>query len=60
MLLYYDREKPLVEVIAQHNTNWGGLPWQYAHPHPQSDPMGRYISFNAANRGRSDVFVVEV
>jgi hypothetical protein len=60
MLLYYDREKPLVEVIAQHNTNWGGLPWQYSHPHPHCDPTGRWISFNSVNRGRADVFVVEV
>ncbi|MEM7034433.1 MAG: hypothetical protein AAF629_33135, partial [Chloroflexota bacterium] len=58
--VYYDQEKPRVEVIAKHGTNWGALPWQYSHPHPLSDPTGSWISFNAANRGRSDVFVVEV
>lgn len=56
----YDRELPQIEVIARHGTNWGGHEGQYPHPHPQSDPTGRYISFNAAERGRSDVFIVEV
>lgn len=58
--LYYDREQPRVEVIARHGTDWGALPGQYSHPHPLSDPTGRWISFNAAHRGRSDVFIVEV
>lgn len=58
--LYYDAAQPRVEVIARHGTNWGGLPWQYSHPHPLSDPTGRWVSFNAAQRGRSDVFVVDV
>jgi oligogalacturonide lyase len=60
LLLYYDKETPRIEMIARHATNWGGLPWQYSHPHPQSDPTGRYISYNAVERGRSDVFIVEV
>ncbi len=58
--LYYDREEPRVEVIARHGTEWNALPGQYSHPHPLSDPTGRWISFNAAHRGRSDVFVVAV
>ncbi|MCC6453368.1 MAG: hypothetical protein IT328_00345 [Caldilineaceae bacterium] len=58
--LYYDREQPRVEVIARHGTDWGALPGQYSHPHPHSDPTGRWISFNAAQRGRSDVFVVKI
>jgi len=58
--MYYDGELPRVEVIARHGTNWGGHEGQYPHPHPQSDPTGRYISFNAAERGRSDVYIVEV
>ena len=58
--VYYDKEMPRVEVIAKHGTNWGALPWQYPHPHPLSDPTGRWISFNAAQRGRSDVFIVDV
>jgi hypothetical protein len=51
LLLYYDKETPRIEMIARHATNWGGLPWQYSHPHPQSDPTGRYISYNAVERG---------
>ena len=58
--LYYDGERPRVEVIARHGTDWGALPGQYSHPHPLSNPTGRHISFNAAHRGRSDVFLVEV
>jgi hypothetical protein len=60
LMLYYDRETPRIEMIARHGTVWGGLPWQYSHPHPQSDPTGRYISFNAVQGGRSDVYIVEV
>ena len=58
--MYYDSELPRVEVIARHGTNWGGHAGQHPHPHPQSDPTGQFISFNAAERGRSDVYVVEV
>ena len=58
--LYYDKEQPRVEVIARHGTQWGSLPGQYPHPHPLSDPTGRWISFNAAHRGRSDIFIVSV
>ena len=58
--LYYDQAQPRVEVIARHGTDWGALPWQYSHPHPLSDPTGRWITFNAASRGRSDFFVVDV
>lgn len=58
--LYYDKEEPRIEVIARHGTDWGALPGQYPHPHPHSDPTGRWISFNAAQKGRSDVFVVKV
>ena len=58
--LYYDQEQPRVESIARHGTDWGALPWQYSHPHPLSDPTGRWITYNAAARGRSDIFIVEV
>ena len=57
--LYYDSDQPRIEVIARHGTNWGALPGQYSHPHPHSDPTGSWISFNAADRGRSDIFVVK-
>jgi len=58
--LYYDGEWPRIEAIARHGTNWGGHEGQYPHPHPQSSPTGTHITFNAADRGRSDVYVVEV
>jgi hypothetical protein len=57
--MYYDAELPRVEVIARHGTDWNGHEGQYPHPHPQSDPTGRYISYNVGGRGRSDVYVVE-
>ena len=60
LLLYYDKATPRIEMVARHGTTWGGLPWQSSHPHPQSDPTGRYISYNAVTGGRSDVFIAEV
>ena len=59
--LYYDDPKHLrIEAICKHGTNWGGSEWQYPHPHPQCDPTGSRIVYNAAAGGRSDVFVVEI
>jgi hypothetical protein len=58
--VYYDRPQPRVEVICRHGSDWGALPGQYPHPHPICDPTGRWIAYNAAARGRSDVFVVAV
>ncbi len=58
--VYYDQEQPRVEVICRHGTDWGALPGQYPHPHPICDPTGRWIAYNVAGRGRSDVFVVDV
>jgi hypothetical protein len=58
--VYYDQEQPRVEVICRHGTDWGAMPGQYPHPHPISDPTGHWIAYNAAARGRSDVFVVQV
>ena len=58
--VYYDRPQPRVEVICRHGSDWGALPGQYPHPHPISDPTGHWIAYNAAARGRSDVFVVQV
>lgn len=58
--MYYDAPKPRIEVIARHDTNWGGHEGQFSHPHPQSSPNGRLISFNTADKGRSDVWVLEV
>ena len=61
--LYLDdapAERPHLEPICVHGTEWGSLPGQYSHPHPLADPTGRWISFTAAHAGRSDVYVVEV
>jgi hypothetical protein len=57
---YDDPTQPRFEVICRHGTNWGGHEWQYPHPHPQCAPTGDRIVYNAAHRGRSDVYVVEV
>ena len=59
-LHYDDPARPRVEIICRHGTNWGGHESQFPHPHPQSSPDGGRIVYNAAHRGRSDVFVVEV
>jgi hypothetical protein len=59
-LYYDDPSTPRIEVICRHGTNWGGHEWQYPHPHPQCAPTGDRILYNAASRGRSDVFIVEV
>jgi hypothetical protein len=58
--LYYDEERPRVEVIAAHDTDWGYPPGQFSHPHPLSDPTGTWISFNKSEKGRTDVYVVRV
>ncbi|HEY9075700.1 MAG TPA: hypothetical protein VIO61_04115 [Anaerolineaceae bacterium] len=60
LLLDYDHPTPRIEMIARHATYWGGLPWQYSHPHQQSSPDGRFISFNAVQNGRADVYIAEV
>lgn len=60
--LYRDRDgtDAHLEPICVHGTDWRCLPGQYAHPHPLTDPAGKYVSFTAARDGRSDVYVVEV
>ena len=58
--LYYDQEQPRIEVIARHGSDWQSLGGQFPHPHPLCDPTGRYISFNVGQRGRSDVYMVQV
>ena len=59
--LYYDAEQPRVEPIARHATVWEDkVPTQCSHPHPQADPTGRWVLYQAAAGGRSNVFVVRV
>jgi len=61
--IHYDRQDtdgaPVLEPICRHDTAWGSIPGQYTHPHPLTDPTGRWISFTAAKAGRSDVYVVD-
>lgn len=59
MWLYWDAETPRLAPICRHGTEWGSLSGQLHDPHPAADPSGRWIAFNAARAGRSDVFVVE-
>lgn len=59
-MYYDDPAQPRIEVICQHGTNWGGHEGQYAHPHPQCSPTGEHVVYNAAHKGHSDVFVVEI
>jgi hypothetical protein len=61
--LYYDdggAGEARLEPICLHATEWKSLPGQYSHPHPLTDPGGRWVSFTRARGGRSDVCVVEV
>ncbi len=58
--LYYDDEKPRIEVIARHMSVWGALPGQFPHPHPTCDGQGKWIAFNRGQNGRTDVCVVRV
>ena len=61
--LHYDepaRREPKLKPICVHGTEWASVPGQYSHPHPLTDASGRWISFTTAQRGRSDVCVVEI
>ena len=61
--LYYDEDdsrRPRLEPICVHGTEWDSIPGQYSHPHPLTDPTGRWVSFNRARGGRSDVCLVDI
>lgn len=58
--LYYDSDEPRFEVICEHNTELNSIPGQASHAHPSTDRDGKYIAFNVARDGRTDVCVVEV
>jgi hypothetical protein len=60
MWLYYNDDQPRVEVIAAHDTQWDTILGQAPHPHPLSSPDGRWISFNRARNGRTEIVVVRV
>jgi hypothetical protein len=62
VLHYQETDKngrPRIEVLARHETDWSAMPGQYPHPHCHMSPDGRWLSYNRAHNGRSDVFVVE-
>lgn len=56
--LYYDEAEPRFERIAVHGSDWASLPGQLTHPHPQTDPQGRWIVYHVAQAGRSDIHAV--
>lgn len=63
--VYFDNEKPKIEIIARHDTDFTTMPCQYSHPHSICDPTGRWIVFNSARSviftgARSDIYSVEV
>lgn len=65
MWLYFDEEKPRVEIIARHDTDFTLMPGQSTHPHTICSPDGKHLVFNSARRvifsgGRSDIYSVEV
>ncbi len=58
--LYYDAEDYRLEDICKHDTDWWSLPGQLTHPHASTDRAGKWIAFNTAHGGRSDIWLVEV
>lgn len=63
--IYFDGEKPKIEIIAQHSTDFTAMPGQYSHPHSICDPTGKWIVFNSARRviftgARSDIYAVSI
>lgn len=62
-IYYEDRDAtgtPRLEVMAQHNTLWGGLSGQFSHPHCHLSPDGKWLAYNKADKGRTDVYVVQI
>jgi hypothetical protein len=47
-------------AAAAHDTEWDSVPGQCADPHPTADPTGRWVCYNSARGGRSDVYVVGI
>lgn len=62
--VYYEQldavGRPRIEVLARHETDWDAVIGQNRDPHCHLSPDGRWLSYNAAARGRSDVFVVRL
>jgi len=51
---------PRIELLARHATAWDGMIGQNRDPHCHLSPDGRWLSYNAAARGRSDVYIVQL
>ncbi|MFW5803488.1 MAG: hypothetical protein ACOCWJ_06175 [Verrucomicrobiota bacterium] len=51
---------PRIEILARHNTDWQAMGGQHPHPHCHMSPDGRWLSYNRAAKGRTDVYVVEL
>jgi len=60
LALDYDHDQPRIEILGRHSSDITGMPWQYAHVHPQSDSQGSRIVFNSCRDGRSDVFLLDL
>ncbi len=51
---------PRIEVLARHANDWGAVVGQARDPHCHMSPDGRWLSYNKAAAGRSDVYVVQL
>lgn len=51
---------PRIEILARHATDWQAMAGQLTHPHCHMSPDGRWLSYNRAQHGRSDVYVVKL
>jgi len=67
LLLFLDmsEDKPNIEIIGRHDSDFYTMPGQFGHPHPISDPTGKRIVFNSARReiwksSRSDIYSIEL
>lgn len=62
-LHYEDRDRngcPRIEILARHSTDWQAMGGQHPHPHCHVSPDGRWLSYNRAANGRTDVYVVHL
>lgn len=53
---HYGQQPPRLEPLCRHATEWEVPPGQYSHPHPVTDPGGRWVAWTASRDGRTDVF----
>lgn len=60
LALNYDRNPPRLEWLGRHGSDKNAMPWQYAHVHAQTDPSGRFLSYNCGRDGRADVYLLRL